>query len=77
MWQGYDNLRVFPDLKAIFTSYGKPAGSNIQIPSVSSSKGLPMRPSMKLRLSLMILDPKYVTMAAISMEYHLAPFLIT
>ena len=44
MWQGYDNLNDFPDLKDILTSSGKPAGSNIQIPSVSNYRGLPILP---------------------------------
>jgi len=44
MWQGYEILRDFPDLKVNFTSSGKPWGRSIQIPSVSSSKGFPILP---------------------------------
>lgn len=44
MWQGYESLKLFPDLKLILMSSGNPEGSNIQIPSVSNSKGLPILP---------------------------------
>ena len=55
---------------------GKLAGSMHQMPSVSSSSGLPMS-STSSRASLMSSAPVLVTMPAISMLCQRAPRLIT
>lgn len=76
---GYEIFNPFFPLDSValsMNSSGKEPGRQHQIPSVSSSRGLPMSSTSFLAI-WMIFAPVYVTTPAISMEYHLAPLRIT
>ena len=73
---GNDRLTFLPFASCKANSSGKPLGRHVQMPSVSSSRGRPIY-SMRVRESLMMLPPVWVTIAAISIEYQRAPFFMT
>ena len=66
----FQRAKAYFVLKVKFS--GKDPGNTHQIPSVSSSSGLPIF-SINKRAFCMIFAPVYVTTPAISIEYHLAP----
>lgn len=76
MVQGNEKEDFFPFERVKVITSGKPLGRRVQIPSVSSSKGMPSW-SISERESVIMALPVWVTIAAISIECQRAPLLIT